>query len=277
MRIKISYESKEKGLLLPIHYNYYLESLIYHTFSKEVAEALHSEGFVFDKRHFRLFTFSRILNKGKKVTGRQFKTQKKELNIKNYLAFCSKRKTAVEEALYFNNGISFYFSSVKDFIIEDMGSGAISLPKSSLLNQDIFVKSIEVLSAPKFENKMDIKMLSPLTMYSTVKISDGSTKTYYYSPYEKEFSDLIAKNAKKKYKVAYNKEIEGKLQLTPLYFEERRNRAVIYFKNTRIDGWTGVFKMEGDPELIKITYDAGLGGKNPEGFGMWEPFENKKF
>ncbi|MCD6107384.1 MAG: hypothetical protein J7J57_04175 [Caldisericaceae bacterium] len=28
---------------------------------------------------------------------------------------------------------------------------------------------------------------------------------------------------------------------------------------------------------IKIAYDAGLGGKNPEGFGMWEPFENKKF
>jgi len=277
MRIKISYESKEKGLLLPLHYNYYLESLIYHTFSKEVATILHDEGFAFDKRRFRLFTFSRILNKGKKVTDRQFKALKKELNIKNYLAFRSRRKTTVDEALYFNNGISFYFSSVKDFIIEDMGNRAISLPNSSLLDQDIFIKSIEVLTPPKFENKMNIKMLSPLTMYSTVKTSDGNNKTYYYSPYEKEFSGLITKNAKKKYKTAYNKEIEGNLQLTPLHFEERRNRAVIYFKNTRIDGWTGVFKLEGNPELIKITYDTGLGGKNPEGFGMWEPFENKKF
>jgi CRISPR-associated endoribonuclease Cas6 len=277
MRIKISYESKEKGLLLPIHYNYYLESLIYRTFSKKVAAILHDEGFVLNKRHFRLFTFSRILNKGKKVDGRQFKVLKKELNIKNYLTFRSRRKTTIDEALYFNNGISFYFSSVKDFIIEDMGSRAISLPKASLLNQDIFIKSIEVLPTPKFENKMSIKMLSPLTMYSTVKTSDGNSKTYYYSPYEKEFSGLITKNAKKKYKTVYSKEIEEKLQLTPLHFEERRNRAVIYFKNTRIDGWTGVFKLEGNLDLIKITYDTGLGGKNPEGFGMWELFENKKF
>jgi CRISPR-associated endoribonuclease Cas6 len=277
MRIKISYESKEKGLLLPIHYNYYLESLIYHTFSKEVATILHGEGFILDKRHFKLFTFSRILNKGEKVLGNHLKTLKKELNIKNDVAFCSHKKTDAQEALFFGNGINFYFSSVKNFIIEDMGSRAISIPQFSLLNQDIFVKSIEVLMSPKFESKMDIKMLSPMTMYSTMKTSNGNTKTYYYSPYEKEFSDLITKNAKKKYKTAYSKENNGKLQLTPLYFEERRNRAVIYFKNTRIDGWTGVFKMEGDPELIKITYDAGLGGKNPEGFGMWEPFENKKF
>ncbi|MEA3313581.1 MAG: CRISPR-associated endoribonuclease Cas6 [Caldisericota bacterium] len=277
MRIKITYESRKKGLLLPIHYNYYIESLIYHTFSKEVSEALHNEGFILDKRRFKLFTFSRILKKGQRVTGNQLKRLKKDLNIKNATAFYSHKKTDTEEALFFENAINFYFSSVKNFVVEDMGSRAISIPQSSLLNQNIFVVSIEVLAPPKFENKMNIKMLSPMTMYSTMKTSDENIKTYYYSPYEKEFSELITKNAKKKYKTAYSNDIEGNLQLTPLYFEERRNRAVVYFKNTRIDGWTGVFKLEGNPELIKITYDAGLGGKNPEGFGMWEPFRDKKF
>jgi CRISPR-associated endoribonuclease Cas6 len=37
-----------------------------------------------------------------------------------------------------------------------------------------------------------------------------------------------------------------------------------------------VFELSGDPALIAITYEAGLGNKNSEGFGMWEIWREKE-
>ncbi|MBC7189418.1 hypothetical protein H5U35_04285, partial [Candidatus Aerophobetes bacterium] len=53
---------------------------------------------------------------------------------------------------------------------------------------------------------------------------------------------------------------------------------------TLIKGWMGTYRLEGNPELIKFSYDAGLGAKNSQGFGMYEvvnlfkenPFLGKK-
>ena len=277
MRLRLKYATKQKGLLLPLHYNSVLQALIYRTFSDEIASSIHEKGFTLGKRHFKLFTFSRILNRGNKVFGSKLRNLKKQLGIDKDFYFKSKRKTAEEEALYFEGGIEFYFSSPKDFLIEDIGNKAISIPQTTLLGQDIFVTSIEVMSNPGFSTKMNIKMLSPMTVYSTMKTEEGNAKTYYYSPYEKEFSILIQKNSQKKYQLINNTSTNGTLKITPLHFNEKRNRMVVYFKNTRVEGWTGVFTLEGDVGLIKATYDAGIGSKNSEGFGMWAPFKEKKF
>jgi len=277
VRLKIKYASEQKGLLLPVHYNDVLQALLYRTFSNEIAKFLHNEGFSLGKRHFKLFTFSRILNKGNKVYGERLSNLKRRLKINNSFFFKPRRNATNEEALYFKEGVSFYFSSPKDFIIEDMGNRAVSIPQSILLNQDIFVTSIEVIPTQKFSNRISIKMLSPVTVYSTIRTRDKKALTYYYSPYEKEFSTLIQKNAEKKYTLINGTKSNETLKITPLYFNEKRNRAVVYFKNTRIEGWTGVFTLEGGTNLIKTVYEAGLGSKNPEGFGMWAPFKNTKF
>ena len=277
MRLRLKYATKQKGLLLPLHYNSALQALIYSTFSDEIASSIHEKGFTLGKRHFKLFTFSRILNRGNKVFGSKLRDLKKQLGVDKDFYFKSKRMTAEEEALYFEGGIEFYFSSPKDFLIEDIGNKAISIPQTTLLGQDIFVTSIEVMSNPGFSTKMNIKMLSPMTVYSTMKTEEGNAKTYYYSPYEKEFSILVQKNSQKKYQLINNTSTNGTLKITPLHFNEKRNRMVVYFKNTRVEGWTGVFTLEGDVGLIKATYDAGIGSKNSEGFGMWAPFKEKKF
>ncbi len=275
MRLKLKYITKQKGLLLPLHYNSILQALIYKTFSEELAASLHDEGFTLNNRHFKLFNFSRILNRGRKVSGDNLKTLKQQVGIDEDFYFISKRNAAIEEALYFKNGIEFYFSSPKDILIEDIGNKAITTQKGTLLGQDIFIASIEVMPEPKFSNKMNIKMLSPMTVYSTMKTKEGRSKTYYYSPYEKEFSKLVQRNAQKKYQLITGNVSSGTLKITPLYFTEKRNRTVVYFKDTRIEGWTGVFVLEGDINLIKVTYEAGLGSKNPEGFGMWKIYTKR--
>jgi CRISPR-associated endoribonuclease Cas6 len=39
---------------------------------------------------------------------------------------------------------------------------------------------------------------------------------------------------------------------------------------TLIKGWMGVYKLEGNSQLIHIGYDTGIGSKNCQGFGMFE-------
>jgi len=47
----------------------------------------------------------------------------------------------------------------------------------------------------------------------------------------------------------------------------------LYYSNlnkTPIEAYTGIFELSGSKELVEVTYEAGLGDRNPEGFGMWE-------
>jgi len=39
-------------------------------------------------------------------------------------------------------------------------------------------------------------------------------------------------------------------------------------QGTKVRGWEGKFWVEGDPELIRIGYEAGFGERNAQGFGM---------
>ena len=92
-----------------------------------------------------------------------------------------------------------------------------------------------------------------------------------YKPKEKEFSTLIEANARKKYSLIKEKDAKDlSLELKPVHFSVKENLCVIKFKQTPIEAYTGIFELSGSKELIEATYDAGLGDRNPEGFGMWE-------
>ncbi|MDN5332516.1 MAG: CRISPR-associated endoribonuclease Cas6 [Tepidanaerobacteraceae bacterium] len=50
----------------------------------------------------------------------------------------------------------------------------------------------------------------------------------------------------------------------------------VIYKDVIIKGWMGVYILKGDPVLLKIAYDAGLGSKNSQGFGCFEILEGLK-
>lgn len=244
MRIKLTYETFDgKEVFLPFQYNYQLQSLIYNTFSSMLAKKLHDEGFAYERRRFKLFTFSRILEKGIRDSNR----------------------------LVFKHGISFYFSSPKHEIVEDLASEGIQKIAFSLLSQEIFLSKIEILKEPLLKTKLFIKMLSPLAIYSTLKTEDGRKKIYYYKPNDRDFSKLIEQNAIKKYCTIYSDSRETlSLSIKPYRFSVKENLSVIIFRDTPIEAYTGIFELSGSEKLIKAVYNAGLGGKNSEGLGMWE-------
>lgn len=242
MRIRVILENiKNEGIKLPIHYNYLIQSFIYKNITKELADFLHDQGFEYKKRKFKMFVFSRIFSK-------KFEISKNEL--------------------IFNKEIHFLISSpLNDFILK-FAENLLKKPKFEIYKNSLILKGIEVLPFISPKDKEKIKMLSPLTCYSTLYKKDKK-KTYYYSPFEKEFEILVRENLRKKFEAFYKENLKFDFKIRPLNVNKNCEK-IINYKGTVIKGWLGTYEIESHPEIIKFAYDTGLGSKNSQGFGMFE-------
>lgn len=242
MRLVLELHS-ENGLTVPIHYNYIIQGFIYNSISPKLADILHNKGFTVGKRKFKLFTFSRILGR---------------YNLDN-------RKGRIT----FNSPFKLIISSAMGEFIEEIGEELLLSETVRIGSQNVSLNSVEVSGDTIDRDSIKIKMLSPMTMYSTLRDMEGNKKTYYYSPFESDFSDKISDNARKKYKAYYDKEPEGEIRIEPLKVNTS-NQKIIMYKGTVIKGWMGIYQLSGDRELMNLVYDTGLGGKNSQGFGCFE-------
>lgn len=232
---------------IPIHYNHILQGIIYRNLSPDLCLKLHNEGYKYEKRQFRLFTFSRIFSK----------------SILRY-----------NDSFILDTPFYFYFSSFDAKVSESLSINLLKTPPFYIGGVQLAISSVEVLPLPAFPNSILIKMLSPMTVYSTLSKPDGYKKTYFYNPIEKEFSELIKNNALKKYEIIKNEEYRGKFVFEVVRFSIKRNFHIIKYKNVAIHSYSGLFKLEASEEMIKILYLCGLGAKNSQGFGMFDIYSN---
>ncbi|CAD7777341.1 MAG: CRISPR associated protein Cas6 [Candidatus Methanoperedenaceae archaeon GB50] len=242
MRIEINL-SAETPLILPKSHNHLLQGFIYSLLDPLLRKRLHKEGYPYEKRRFKLFTFSRLLGKVK-----MFK-----------------------EYFQFNPPLKLIVSSPKDEILQSLAEGLLKSPEVILGKNTVYIDSINVAARPSFNHKVTIKMLSPVTIRSTLYGADGSKKSYYYSPFEKEFCRLIKENLRKKYKIVFNKNLghDFEFSIKPQKVPPSSEKIIIY-KGTVIKAWMGIYEIKGNPEVIALSYDTGLGAKNSQGFGCWE-------
>jgi len=255
MRIRVTYEILEGNkVVLPAHYNYHIHGLIYRTFSNELASKLHTEGFIFNKRPFKLFTFSRILEKGNLI------------------------KSGENAKLVLGRRISFFFSSPVENIVANLGEMSFKRREFYLYGQRIYLSQLEVITPPRLEDRLFIKALSPITVYSTLTAGDGRKKTYYYSPTERDWEIQIFTNLWRKSQAL------GMGSSDPAYLAGSRIRPVkvgkqdlriMKYRDTVIKGWTGIYELDLPEEFFYLAYDAGLGAKNSQGFGMIEVTDSK--
>jgi len=250
MRLNITFTPlQEKEITLPLNYNYGLQSFIYRHISEKLATFFHDKGYLVGKRRFKLFTFSRLSGKFK-------------------IDFS-------QEEITFTGPFHFYVSSPINDFIQQFAEDLIKTGEVKLFKEPFVITSIEVNPAPLMQSPLIIKMLSPLTVYSTLFSTQGKKKTYYYSPFEKEFSKLIKENLIKKYRAFY-KAIPSNddFIITRVKVTKNSEKIIKYTPEkgsyTVIKGWMGLYKLQGNPELIYLGYEAGLGSKNPQGFGMFE-------
>ncbi len=218
---------------------------------KVESQWLHDEGFKFEKRKFKLFVFSEILEKA------IFEKSSKKF--------------------IFPEKITFYIASPVNWILEQFAKNSILNNEFYLGSNKVVLRSIEVLKYPVLDkSKILIKTLSPIEVHSTLTSANGKNKTYYYSPKEREFSELINKNLQKKWEAFYKEKCPYNLKIIPLRNYNYR-QIILSLKKLVIKGWKGKFILEGDIPLIKFAFDAGLGSRNSLGFGMIDIIKKKIF
>lgn len=244
MRIRIQFLPVDENVEIPVNYNYLVQSFIYHNISEKLSVFLHNKGYKYGKRLFKMFTFSRLLGK------------------------CRYRKS--DKHLIFSENVSLWVSSPETDFLESYATELLRKEEIRLGRSKVFIKSVEVGCTPPFNEEMLIKMLSPVTVYSTLEKKDGSKKTYFYHPREPEFCELISKNLKKKYRAFYRCEPpKEKFEIKPEKVSSR-SLMIVNYKDFVIKGWLGVYRVRSHPELIKLGWDSGIGSKNSQGFGMFE-------
>ncbi len=245
MRIKIILENTEnKDIILPIHYNEIIQKIIYKNLPHLLANFLHNIGFRYKNKPLKLFTFSKLFSDKIKIT---------------------------KNKIFLKNPITLFISCPIEIIIKILKENLLKKESVKLINNNLKIKEIIILNKPEFKNELKIKTLSPITTYKTI-IKDNKKYTEYIFPDNPLFNKLIKENIIKKYSIiegiTNNNEIEPfNLEITPINTKIK----ILKYKNFIIKGVDGELLIKTDnPKIIEKIYDAGLGSKNSQGFGMFE-------
>lgn len=229
----------ELPAILPIRNNHLIQAALYRSVSPELSAFLHNQGFLHGKRSFKLFTFSRLF--GQRVRrGNQ---------------------------IIFTSPIRLFVSSPVPRFIREVANTLLLRGTITLGNIDYSIQEITFPKEPSLTSPLEIRMLAPVTVYSTLYTRDQRRKTYYYSPQESEFSQQIEASLKRKALILTHHEYKSDVHINP---NGDNREIVVFFKDTVIKGWVGRFTLHGPKTLLRIGYDTGLGSKNPQGFGMFE-------
>jgi len=247
MRIALKLLPAAGRLLLPLHYNSEVQGLIYRNLDRALSRWLHDEGMPLGKRRFKFFTFSRLLGRYR-ING---------------------------DTIEFSGPVRVHIGSVHEEILESLALHLLREPQVRLGKEPCEVAGIEVEPLPRISRPMLVRTLSPITVYRTLYTAEGKRKTYYFNPSEEEWEELILANLRRKARaLGWEKpRLEG---LTGAHIRPmrvgKRDERIMRYRETVIKGWTGIYELDLPEPFFLLAYDAGLGAKNPQGFGMVELF-----
>lgn len=237
MRFRITIEF-DGNLELPLSYNKIIQGFIYRNImDKDLAQFIHDKGFSYEKRKYKMFTFSRL--QGNFVIDK------------------------VRKKIIYQSPVQLLVSSCYDDFFIDL---SLSLLKRDIkiADQEAYISRMDIIVEEPKKNQ-EIRMLSPVVVYST--LSNG--RTVYFSPYNNDFQRIIKENLLKKYKAFYKENI------TDIDFEidivsDKYTKVISNYEGFIIEGWMGDFVLKGSEDIMKLAYDTGIGGKNSQGFGCFE-------
>ncbi|OAA83845.1 CRISPR-associated endoribonuclease Cas6 [Clostridium ljungdahlii] len=248
MRIIITFEFN-KPLVLNIQYNHIIQAVLLNWLNDENYQRfIHDTGYEIGNRRYKLYTFSRLQGRFHIDLG--------------------------QGTITYYNEAKLEVASQDDKFLNYLVNGVIIKDNVKIGNNIVHIKNIRCINYI-LDSGSKVYTKSPITVYSTFKILDKK-KTYYYSPFENEFSKLIRENLIKKYEAMYNKCPEDdSFEISYVKNSKLKEKVVIY-KDTVIKGWVGEFVLNGSKELINIGYNSGLGSKNSQGFGCISKCKDKE-
>ena len=253
MRISIIFRGIST-LVLPIHYNHLIQSFIYRSLHETIASFYHEEGFAYGKRRFKLFSFSRLLSPKR--------------------LFLAKSRQIV-----FEGRVCLKIGAMDERVLESLATYLVRRGRFRLGKNVCELEAVEVEMPVEARGPVLVQVLSPITIYSTLKTPEGRKKTYFYTPFEEEFSRKILDNLKRKAVAYYGEAVtlppQEEAYIRPVRVS-KKNEAIINFKGFWIKGWTGLYELNLPVPYFELAYNAGLGAKNSQGFGMVEVVERRE-
>jgi len=249
--MRIRFELTPRGAVwLPWNHQYELSSAVYATIahaSPGFSKFLHDRGFIADGKQFRLFTFSPLMGK--------------VIDRTSY-------------GLLLQAPIELLCSSPVPEFVRAVAEGALQVGVLRVKEIELPVSQVETLADPEFSSKMLFSPLSPVTVSTGRVDSDGKMRATYLSPEEPAFFEHLTNNLLRKYE-ALNGQPPEDLKVSfrlasELMPARRRLSKLIDIKGIKVRGWLVPIEAEGEPELLRLAYETGLGEKNSAGFGMVE-------
>lgn len=167
----------------------------------------------------------------------------------------------------FKPPIELWVASPLKRFVQELSSGILKKGFLKIGKEKLEVTQTEFVEPVLRTSGIIAEMLSPLVVYSTITW-DSRSYTYYYSPFEDRFPELVKNNLRKKYEIVYGQPQDDlEFNISPEKVEPN-DFKVVMFKDTVIKGWLGRFHLCGSPLLLELALNCGLGSKNSEGFGF---------
>lgn len=162
---------------------------------------------------------------------------------------------------------TWWISSPLAAVVEALALGLLLEPEVRLGPYPALVERVEVTPEPALEGPVTFMTLSPITISTGERRADGKLVKRYLSPEEPAFAQALAENLRRKAVAFYGREPQGEVEIQahPPY-----RSKLIRIHDTDIRGWLLTLTVAGDPELIRLGYEAGLGEHTASGFGMVE-------
>ncbi|HPF16783.1 MAG TPA: CRISPR-associated endoribonuclease Cas6 [Thermotogota bacterium] len=244
MRIRITATPKTNDTLLPVSYNYYLQTFIYSLFKEDMPD-FHQKGYSFKKRLFKNFTFSRITS------------PRMHLGLKGW--------HLGDEICFF---ISFYdIKAAETALLNLMGVREFRLGSAEFSVSTIkTIFTDEDFPGDSENTQFRFITLSPIVVHRTEEKNDGK-KTIYYNPEHEEFYELLASNLKRK-AMSVGLTDDEAVCFSPVDVDPEKSLAIVRYKDFMIKGHMGIFNFSGSKGYAKVALEAGIGSKNAQGFGM---------
>ena len=227
------------NLVFPINYRHLIHGMIYKTLSdnSEYSKYLHDlSGSDERMRTFKKFTFSSLIGEYR-ITGNR---------------------------IVFENAVFLEIRSCDPVFINVLYRHFLMQPEIVLGKNCLYVSDVFVNDFAVYDDRILVKMKTPVVAYFTY----DTNHTYFYSPNEDAFYRAIERNAERKWEYMTEGQ-DAYFHILPA-FEQMPKMQKSSFKNTYITGWFGRYFLQGDPVLLNLLYDIGLGAKNPEGYGMFD-------
>jgi len=255
MRIRFEL-TPASAVWLPWSHQYALSSAVYATIgyaSPGFSTFLHDRGFIADGKQFRLFTFSSL---------------------------CGRVLERTSFGLLMQSPIELLCSSPVPEFVRGVTEGALQVGVLRIGEIELPVGRVETLPDPEFSSRMLFRPLSPITVSTGRVDPDGKMRATYLSPEEPAFFEHLANNLIRKYEALNGQPPDNpgvKFRLASELMPARgRLSKLIDIKGIKVRGWLVPIQAEGNPELLHLAYETGLGEKNSAGFGMMEVVESNQ-